>query len=230
MLRLAFAALFLLAVGAGCASVQDLTQTQPVTAETLALVRDSLRAGAPGAARRAAAVRRLAAAGVTPFADGTFDGGRPPNRDGLYQLDGGPGGAEVVGGFVPGRHPLGRSRLVVLGASSDETSASAVLEASRVLVARSLVENVPDQTVLVTLWDGRASNEAGVASALALPVWPRTAVTSVVVVGATDGVVDGVPVRGIRSDGDPVALVEQIVASVVEAAAYVPPVYADSTQ
>lgn len=207
----------------GCSASGEVPRTAPVTARTVGLVRDSLVTAPTEAARRAVAARRLAAAGLTPLAGGTPRAARDFGTD--------PEGS-VVGGYVPGRHPLGRSQLVVLGSPLDEASAPVVLEAARVLVARSEVQNVPERTVQIALWDGRRPDREGIASAFDLALWPREAIVSVVAVGDEAGLIDvqGVPVVVLLPTSDAPVLVDRVVSAVLAAATYQPPVVADSTR
>ncbi len=201
---------------AGCAVPQEVAQTAPVTARTVQAIRDSIASARSEPARRAVAARRLAAAGVTPLAGGAFNVGPA---------------APEVGGFVPGRHALGRPELVVLGSALDASTAPVVLEAARVLVARSLVANVPERTVMVAFWDGRQPAARGAASVVGLPLWPRPSVRAVVVVGESLPAlsVEGVPALTVSlGDAGPEA-VARVVAAALEAATYRSPIPADST-
>lgn len=188
--------LCLLVVG-GCAASADLTRTEPVTAATLALVADSLAVASGG--RRAAAARRLAVAGVTPLADGGFTWG------------------PVVGGYLPGRHALGRPQLVVVGAPLGSADVPALLEAVRGIAGRS-EENLPERTILVALWD--ASRGGSLASAVGPPLWPREAVVSVVTLGGVSP--DGrIPVVPVEPDADPYALAARLTGALLQASRYV---------
>ena len=118
---------------------------------------------------------------------------------------------------MPGRHPLARADLVVVGTSLDGPGAPALLEAARVLVERSQWATVPERTVLVALWTGRWADRRGVAETLAAPVWSRGAVRAVLVVG--DGPAGGVDTLAVETlapgGGGPglaAALVERVAA------------------
>ena len=80
----------------------------PVSPRLLAGLADSLGAARSTTPRRAFLRRQLVRDGVTPFGDGWLVA--------RYQTD---LGAPLVGGFVPGGSPLGRSELVVLGTRAD---------------------------------------------------------------------------------------------------------------
>ncbi len=206
----------LLMVLAGCSGPREVEQDAPVTVRTVGALRDSLAAPA-GGVRRAVAARRLGAAGVTPLADGAFTIGS--------ELPG-------VGGFVPGRHPIGRPELVVLGSALDAATAPVVLEAARMLVTQSLAQNVPERTVLVAFWGADESAAQGVATLLRQPLWPRSAVRAVVVVGDAlgDDAAVGVSVRSVSAEGAAPEAVARVVAAVLDAATFRPPVPADSTR
>lgn len=201
---------------AGCATADDVRREGPATTETVGAVEESLRLAPSVAERQAAAVRYLAAVGVTPLADGSFNVARPLGADGMFGSGALP---PHVGGFVPGRDPLGRAELVVLGARLDGASAAIVLEAARVLVARS-PENVPERTVLVALWDSRQSDADGLAAVLRGPLWPRSSVAAAVVVGAERAARADLPITVLTPDVDRPGAVARTVAAVVEAAAY----------
>lgn len=101
-----------------------------------------MRATAPSA-RQLAAVELLSSYGVTPVA-----GGAAPFDARRFEL--GPDGS-TVGGFIPGRHPILRSELVVVQAAIGDSSVAMVMEAVRALVARSQTENIPGRSVLVAI-------------------------------------------------------------------------------
>jgi hypothetical protein len=186
-------------------------------AEAVEALADSL-AGAPSpAARRAVAARRLAAAGVTPLAGGVPGAGP---GGGTFQAG---LAVPLVGGFVPGGRPVARDALVVVGASLEGPAAPAVLEAARVLVARSLWETTPERTVEVVFWSGDARD--GAAGALRLPLWPRDAVRAVLVVGDDVGAeVEGVPAFSLAAPGPAdAALAARVVRRVLELAEHADP-------
>lgn len=178
-------------------------------ADAVEALADSLAEAPSSAARRAVVVRRLAAAGFTPLAGGV-------QRDGRYLVG---VGTPYVGGFVPGRQPVVRDELVLVGTSLDGPAAPAVLEAGRVLVARSMWETTPGRTVEFVFWSGRTPAREGVAGALRLPTWPRDAVVAVLLVGDDVGPgVEGVPTFAVPSPGAGAALADLVVRRVSELA------------
>jgi len=122
----------------------------------------------------------------------------------------------VTAALIPGRHPLGRPELVVLGTSFGGPGAPAVLEAARVLVERSTWTLVPERTVEVVLWTSRWDDRQAVGQVLRAPIWPREAIRAVLVVGA-DSVVprDGLTVETIAPGAGGAALAEALVDRVV---------------
>lgn len=166
-------------------------------------VGDSLAKAASGAERQAVFVHALAASGLTPLAAGSFTTGLAPG---------------IVGGLVPGRQPVARPTLVVVGTSAEDPAAPLVLEAARLLVVRSLYETVPERTVLVAFWDGGAAPR-GVEAVLQTPLWPRDRIAGAVVVGEEREGVSDVPVVSLPVEaGDRGAEVLRLVAAFVEAA------------
>ena len=132
-----------LGVVAGCALVQppvapDLARPDP---DRLDAARARLDDAETLSARRLALVDLVASVGVTPLA-----GGAAPDDLRRYAL-GAPD--SLVGGFVPGRHPVARGELVTVRTDVGGAAAVELLEASRILVQRSMVENVPSRSLLV---------------------------------------------------------------------------------
>lgn len=137
----------------------------------LATARAALSAGAP--APDSFAVAALRAAGLTP----------PFERRFLVRAD-----PPVVAGFVAGGHPAHRDTLVVaLGLGPD--GGAALLEAARLLSARSAYVPDPPRTVLAgvvfTARGGAPATDAVTATTdlLGLPLWSSDAVVALVVVG-----------------------------------------------
>ncbi|WP_420454525.1 hypothetical protein [Rubrivirga sp.] len=181
----------------------------PVSVRALAGLTDSLAAARSTTPRRAFLRRQLVRAGVTPFGDGGLVA--------RYQTD---LGVPVVGGFVPGRSPLGRSELVVLGTRADGPATAAVLEAARVLVERSLWTSQPERTVEVAFW----SAGDGVRQVIRSSLWPRAAVRAVVMAGPEGPAeIDGVAIERLDPALDPVALAQALVDRTTARARYVPP-------
>ena len=159
--------------------------------------------------RRAALRRALVRAGVSPFGDGRLEA--------EYQTS---LGVPLVGGYVPGRHPTGRTDLVVLGTRVDGAGVPAVLEAARVLAERSQWANVPERSVEVAFWPAGD----GVRQVLRSSLWPREAIRAVVVAGGEGAAtVDGVPVTRLPLGGDAVALAAALVDSTLALARVPPP-------
>ncbi len=171
-----------LAVGAGGCSASDLpTATGPAAAPSarrLAATADSLAAVPSGPARRALAQRLLKRSGVTPLADM----GRQRAANPRFAVD----AASSVAGFVPGRYPLARDELVVVGTSLGGPHVAPLVEAMRVLAERSRWAVVPERTVMVALWSG----PDGARGALTSGVWPRQNVRAVLTVGEAAAVPD----------------------------------------
>ncbi|GAB5534738.1 MAG: hypothetical protein Rubg2KO_09870 [Rubricoccaceae bacterium] len=111
--------------------------------------------------RRLAISETLATHGLTPLA-----GGAAPFDARRYAL-----GLDTtwLGGFIPGRHPVLRSELVVARVGLEDSSAVILLEAARVLVERSKTKNVPGRSLLVVL---SPDASRGVARSL----WPAASV------------------------------------------------------
>ncbi len=199
-----------LAVSA-CAGPDPLPSGPAVTVSPRALVglADSLAAAQSTTPRRAFLRRELVRAGVTPFGDGGLVA--------TYQTD---LGVPVVGGFVPGRSPLGRSELVIVGTRADGPAAAAVLEAARVLVERSLWTSQPERTVEVAFW----SAGDGIRQVIRSSLWPSGAVRAVVMVGPQGPAeIDGVAIERLDPALDPVALARALVERTTERARYVAP-------
>ena len=179
-------ALAALAAAGGCAASEPAVTTGPEAAPSarlLAATADSLAAAAGPAARRALAERLLARFGVTPLADM----GLPRAANPRYTVDAlRPGRSVVVGGFVPGRRPLAREELVIVGTDLAGPDVGPVLEAARVLAERSQWTVTPERTVMVALWSG----PDGARDALSSGVWPRANVRAVLGVGEPVAVPD----------------------------------------
>ena len=193
---------------AGCfASATQLPPPDEIApdARAVAALADSLARAPSAAARRAVAARSLASSGLTPLAGGT-------RGDGAFQAG---VGTPFVGGFVPGHQPVARDALVLVGVSLESPAAPAVLEAARVLVARSMWETTPERTVEFVFWSGEAAE--GVGGALRLPLWPREAVAAILVVGGDVGAeVQGVPAFALPASGADAARVLQRVVELAE--------------
>ena len=203
---------------AGCAAPVDPTRVGPdarPSAAAVAALADSLGAARSSAARRAVAARVLARSGVTPLAD--------YGRQTEARFEFGPPAARVVSGYVPGAHPVVRTDRVLLGAALDGPGAAAVLEVARVLAERSRWANVPDRAVHVVLWEGRRTARQSLAQTLRAPLWSREATTGAVVVGEGPAAVDGVPVAAVGPGGG-AALADSVLARVLDAVRYRPPV------
>ena len=91
--------------------------------------------------RRLVVGELLASLGVTPLA-----GGAAPFDQRRYRVG---SGDTLVGGLVPGRHPVIRSELVVARMDAADPGVATLLEATRVLVARSKTGNVPGRSLLI---------------------------------------------------------------------------------
>ena len=136
---------------------------------------DRLASRLAGADGNGAAVveAALAEGGVTPFA-----GGAAPNGPRRYVLG---AGAGIVGGFVPGRHPVARAELVEVDVQLGTAAVPLVLEAARVLVERSKTENLPHRTVRVAFTSGPALRADGPRG-----LWPSASVAARITLGAQD--------------------------------------------
>ena len=184
-LALRSAALVVLAAVVGCAGSGLAPTTGPDAVPSqrlMASTADSL-AGATGyAARRALTERLLARFGVTPLGDM----GRQRAANPRFAVEAGRTRAPLVGGLLPGRNPVARPELVIIGASLDGPDVGPLLEAARVMAERSEWAVVPERTVMVALWSG----PDGVRDALSSGVWPQANVRAVLVVGAPVAVPD----------------------------------------
>ena len=164
--------LWWLAIGlvAGCALFQP-PLSPDVTQPDAALMEDA-RARLADArtvpARRLALVDLLASIGMTPFA-----GGAAPNDVRRYAM-GAPD--SLVGGFIPGRHPIARGELVTVRAEIRDASALDLLEASRILVERSKVENLPSRSLLVAFHATNASDPRQLAQGIEAALWASSKV------------------------------------------------------
>ena len=197
---------------AACAGSDEAAHNGPQavpSARAVAALADTLAEARSTTPRRAAIRRALVRAGVTPFGDG--------RQRARFQTD---LGVPLVGGFVPGRHPLGRSELVVLGTRADGPAVPAVIEAARVLAQRSQYAAVPERTVEVAFWTGGD----GVHQVLRSSLWPRDQIRAVVIVGGEGpGTVDGVPVVRLDVGVGGAALAAALVQQTIDAARVPPP-------
>ena len=164
--------LWWLALGlvAGCALLQppvspDLARPD---VERMEDARERLAGAQTSPARRLALVDLVASIGVTPFA-----GGAAPNDVRRYAL-GAPD--SLVGGFVPGRHPIARGELVTVRAAAQDAAAIDLLEASRVLVERSKVENVPSRSLLVAFHAPSGADSRRLAQGTESALWASSRV------------------------------------------------------
>lgn len=200
-----------LAALAACSGPRDLPPAGPSarpSARHVAALADSLAEAASTTPRRAFLERSLRRYGVTPLRDGV---GRS-----RYQVD---LGVPIVGGFIPGHHPVGRTDLVVVGTRLDGAGVASLLEAVAVLAERSRWTSQPERSLQVSFWPAGD----GVRQALRSSLWPRDAIRAVVMIGP-DGPaqVDGIPVVRLAPDADPLALAEALVARVLAEATYAP--------
>lgn len=155
-----------------------------------ALTRVRLSQAVTPEARVLAVAGRFRDFGLSPLARGRFTFGTPP----------------VVAAFVPGHDPILRGDLVVVTAGLSGPDVAEVLEAGRLLVAMQ-PDNEPRRSVLVAFWPAGLEVEAGLASVAAVPVWPDSARTATLVVGAT-----AAPPALAAPSSDPAALVAAILA------------------
>ena len=210
-MRISLLALAASVAVAGClVPVRRPDRTVRLDAARVAEVQASIST-ASGPARRAVILGQLAEAGLTPLADGSFQAG----------LDG-----TLVGGWIPGREPIARPSLVVVGVGADDPEASVVLEAARLLVGRSQRELVPARSVLFLVWDGTRSSLEAIEAVRRSALWPRGLVRAALVVGDVPDL-EGISVS--RLDARGAASVDGIMEQIV-AAARRPDPEADSTQ
>ena len=155
---------------------------------------DSFATARTAPQRRAVARRALARTGATPLGDFS----RVSEVGYAYEV---PTSVSLVAGTVPGRHPIVRTELVMLGARLDASVAPAVIEATRVLAERAKWTSTPGRAVQVVLWDGPVSDQEALAAALRAPLWSRAAVRSVVVVSERVPMLDGVAVVAVPPSG-----------------------------
>ncbi|WP_412068249.1 hypothetical protein [Rubrivirga sp. IMCC43871] len=204
------ATLILALVAAGCAGPSPLPTgpDAPVSARAVAATADSLATGD----RAAALGRALARAGITPFGDYSlrtespqFVVGTPP----------------MLGGYIPGEHPVGRPELVVVAVSMASDAVPAVVEAMRVVVERSHWGGTPDRTVLVAFWTGARGSD-GLRQPLSAGLWPRALVRSLVTVGTAPDSLAGLPVVSVP-DADGPALAVALVDAITRTARYTAP-------
>ncbi len=196
-----------MAVLAACTGAEPVS-TGPAavpSTQALASLADSLASASSPGERRARIARAFARNGLTPLADL----GRPDARHPRFGENG-----PVLAGFVPGRHPLARPDLVVVGTEADGPHAAPLLEAARVLVERSEWATVPERTVLVALWSGTRGAEA----ALRLGVWPRDSVRAVIQVGETGATVQDLPAIRIVPGADALDLAQGILDAIIDQA------------
>lgn len=200
--------LCLLLAAAGCATpASPAERSRRVDERRVRALADSL-GGAAGAARLRVAERALAGSGVTPLADRSY-------RLGL---------GAAVGGFVPGRQPVARPALVVVGVPAGSPRAPAVLEAARLVAVRSAWELLPERTVLFVVWDEPPSQVA-LEATLQTPLWTRDRIAAVLLAGApgpAPEAVSGVPLRVVPPGSGDAADVLRLVDAIVEAARPVP--------
>lgn len=148
-------------------------------------------------ARTAVLERALRSAGVAPLADAEVPGGI-----GQYRMGG------TLAGWIVGRHPVQRDSLVVVRAPIDGSADLALIEAARLLVARSVYTQTPERSVLVVLGDDAAP---------ALRLWDRSLVVGAIRVGPGPGSLVGRPVR-VLPPGDPSDLAVRLFHAAVGAA------------
>ncbi|MEM1114920.1 MAG: hypothetical protein AAGJ11_00320 [Bacteroidota bacterium] len=155
-------------------------------------------ASASGPAGQGVIVRQFADAGLTPLADGSFRAG--------------PDGA-LAAGLVPGRNPVARSSLVIVGAAASHPEAATLLEVARLLAGRSRYEVAPERSVLFALWDNSIEASQAIGAVRRSSVWPEDLVTDVLIVGEVPPTLSATPL-----DVAGPASVEAAVAQIVEAA------------
>lgn len=192
--------LAVLATLAACTGAEPALPTGPdvvPSAYALAAITDSLSGATTPASRRETVVRAFVRYGLTPLAD-------LGRRDALNPRFGVEGPA--LAAFIPGRHPLARPDLVIVGTDIDGPHAAPLLEAARVLVERSGWATVPERTVMVALW----SRTRGAEDALRLGVWPRANVRAVIQIGETGASVQGIPDIRILPGADALGLTQSI--------------------
>ena len=164
-------ALLALVLVAGCATPRDPGATGPQarpSAPSYGATADSLEAAPSSLARLAVAARSFARQGLTPVAAPLLS--TAESRFTLATADG-----PLAVGIVPGRDPLLRPELVLVGVDVESPQAPAVLEAARVLVERARWSNEPARSVEVVLWAGPSSRRR----ALGAPVWRAGSVHAV---------------------------------------------------
>ena len=153
----------LLLTAAGCGWLQpppDAGGGSPSGA-SLGRIESQLQEAETPEGRQLAMTELLSEFGLTPLA-----GGAAPFDARRYAL----GPQETwLGGFIPGRHPVLRSELVLVRAASEDLAAGRLLEAARVLVERSQTENLPGRSVLVAFY-------ADSTQRLARSLWPAASV------------------------------------------------------
>lgn len=207
-MRLATFALALLAAGCTGPPPPPAGPGAPVSARAVAATADSLAVGD----RVAALTRALGRAGLTPISDYSLRTASPRFAVGTPPM---------VGGFIPGEHPVGRPELVVVAVSLASDAVPAVVEAVRVVVERSRWGGTPDRTVLVAFWTG-ARGRDGLRQPLSAGLWPRSLMRSLVTVGAAPDSLAGLPVVSVP-DADGPALAEALVDAITRAARYSAP-------
>ncbi len=167
--------LILLAGIAGCAAPRDAAAYGPAarpSALSYEATVDSLEAATSSSERLAVTARALARAGLTPVALPLLS--TPESRFTLPTPTG-----RLAVGLIPGRSPILRPELVVVGIDVDSPHVAAVLEAARTLVERSNWISVPDRSVQVVLWSSPSSRRRALAGSL----WASDAIWAVLEVG-----------------------------------------------
>ncbi|MEM6328257.1 MAG: hypothetical protein AAF791_14170 [Bacteroidota bacterium] len=158
-------------------------------AERIAALAESLTEAGTEAEREAVLTAALRSAGVAPLADA-----RVPGGIGTYRV------GNVLAGWIVGRHPVRRDSLVVITAPRDGRSDLALIEAARLLVARSVYTQTPEQSVLLVIGDDPAP---------ALRLWNRDLISGAVRVGEGPGAFADVTVQALRL-GEPGELAERL--------------------
>ena len=153
----------LLCVLAGCGLLRPDTDPFNKEPSVVEIQRLTNALTAPGG-RNAVISTWLEASGLTPLA-----GGAAPFDARRYSLG---AGDSLLGGFIPGRHPVIRSELVVAEVRAGDPLAAHLMEAIRVLVQRSQTENVPSRTVFVAFYQDHLRPRRS------FSLWPRLRVQS----------------------------------------------------
>lgn len=171
----------------------------PVEADTDRLdgLAEALDEAETEAEREAVLSAGLRSAGVAPVADARVPGGVETFRVG-----------SVLAGWIVGRHPVQRDSLVVVVAPRDGRSELALIEAARLLVARSAYTQTPERSVLLVIGDDAAP---------VLRFWNRTLVVGSVRVGEGGGPLAGKTAYTLVP-GPAAVLVPQLFRAIVSAA------------